>query len=369
MLCDGKGGLASPVAGLTVTKALAADGKASGSAGCGSDTSTYQADRGKLRITRAAATRRRRADAGVMEQEQVLFKALEIGHHDVDDGGRLAPVADRGRCVGSSRTSARSWASEPWRPPRPDFLVAVQMRSAPSRMAPRITYVTAHALRITFSAAARLLAALLLAVIAMTSGCAAPEAHVDAAADAGDGPHRIYVVRHEQHTGIVIAAADIPAGVWPVQSDFAAAEYFEVGWGDRAYYMAVDPGIALGLRALARSTPGVLHVVAFAGPIEAFAAHEMLELRVSAQGLQRLLARIRDSHELDTAGRPLALGPGLYGNSRFYASRETFHLFRTCNVWTSALLSEAGVPAQPALLADALMAQLRPHGKVIRAAR
>jgi hypothetical protein len=52
-----------------------------------------------------------------------------------------------------------------------------------------------------------------------------------------------------------------------------------------------------------------------------------------------------------------------------YASRETFHLFRTCNVWTAALVREAGVPAQPTLLADTLMAQLRPHAKVIRTAR
>jgi uncharacterized protein (TIGR02117 family) len=203
----------------------------------------------------------------------------------------------------------------------------------------------------------------------MMSGCGVPDAHVDAAAGAGDGPHRIYVVRHEQHTGIVVAAADIPAGAWPVQRDFAAAEYFEVGWGDRAYYMAADPGIALGLRALAWPTPGVLHVVAFAGPIEAFPAQETLELRVSAQGLRRLLARVRDSYELDAAGQPIALGPGLYGNSRFYASRETFHLSRTCNVWTAALLREAGVPAQPALLADTLMAQLRLYAKVIRVAR
>ena len=57
--------------------AFAAAGKASGSAGCNSDTWTYQADRGRLRITRVAATRRTCADAGVMEQEQAFFKALE----------------------------------------------------------------------------------------------------------------------------------------------------------------------------------------------------------------------------------------------------------------------------------------------------
>lgn len=77
MISDGKGGRVSSAAGSIVTVAFAADGKASGSAGCNSYTSTYQADGSRLRFTRAAATRRMCADAAVMEQEQAFFEALE----------------------------------------------------------------------------------------------------------------------------------------------------------------------------------------------------------------------------------------------------------------------------------------------------
>ncbi|HEU0204153.1 MAG TPA: DUF2459 domain-containing protein, partial [Burkholderiaceae bacterium] len=58
--------------------------------------------------------------------------------------------------------------------------------------------------------------------------------------------------------------------------------------------------------------------------------------------------------------------PALYGDGRFYGSRESFHMFKTCNVWTAARLNEAGVPIGSPLTAGSLLAQLRPHAKVIR---
>jgi len=57
------------------------------------------------------------------------------------------------------------------------------------------------------------------------------------------------------------------------------------------------------------------------------------------------------------------LGPGLYGRSRFYASRERFHLFKTCNVWVATALREAGLPVTPSINAGALMARLRALGR------
>jgi uncharacterized protein (TIGR02117 family) len=211
----------------------------------------------------------------------------------------------------------------------------------------------------------------LLVIATIVSGCAAPVMHGDPSSMDTAHPHSIYVVRQPWHTGIVVLAADVPANAWLARRDFPDAAYLEVGWGDRAYYQAADPGVWLGLRALFWPTPGVLHVAAFNGPVErTFGSTEILELRVSARGLARLVEVVRDSQELDASGRPIALGPGLYGASRFYASREKFHLFKTCNVWTASVLLEAGIAVSPGLAFSAsnLMTQLRPSGRVIRPA-
>lgn len=216
----------------------------------------------------------------------------------------------------------------------------------------------------------RPLLVLLLALAVLAPGCAAPlNPGASPAADAPVTMHRIHVVRHGWHSGIVVRAAEVPEHAWPARREFASAAYLEVGWGDRAYYQASDPSAWLGLRALLWPTAGVLHMVAFSGPVEHdFASAEIVALQLTPQGFARLVAAISASHELDAAGQPIPLGPGLYGTSRFYASRQAFHLFATCNVWTAAMLREAGVPVSPTLsqTAGMLFAQLRRHGQGTR---
>ncbi len=201
---------------------------------------------------------------------------------------------------------------------------------------------------------------LLLVVCGLAAGLSACGAAPVAPAPAA---YSVHVVNHGWHAGLLLRAADVPAGAWPARADFPDAAFLEVGWGNRAFYMAADPGPWLGLKAIAWPTPGVLHVVGVdAVPERFFPGAEILEIGVAPAGLQRLLEHLRQSHAFDAAGRPITLGPGLYGHSRFYAARERFHLFKTCNVWVAAALQAAGVPVSPTLTltTERLMAQLRP---------
>jgi len=86
---NGKGGVVSLVAGSTVTLEFAADGKASGSAGCNRFTTSYQADGPRLSFSNTAATRRACGAAGLMEQEQAFLKALESVATTRIEGERL----------------------------------------------------------------------------------------------------------------------------------------------------------------------------------------------------------------------------------------------------------------------------------------
>lgn len=213
---------------------------------------------------------------------------------------------------------------------------------------------------------------LALALGALAGGCAAP-ANPGAARSStgGDVGVRVHVVRHGWHSGIVLRVADITDPAWPLRREFPGAEQLEIGWGDRAYYQARDPSLWLGVRALLWPTAGVLHIAAFDGPVERrFPASEVVALQLAPDGFARMVAALAASHELDAAGRPIPLGPGLYGTSRFYASRQSFHLFATCNVWTATVLREAGVPVRPlqSHTAGALFAQLRHHAQVLRPA-
>jgi uncharacterized protein (TIGR02117 family) len=180
-----------------------------------------------------------------------------------------------------------------------------------------------------------------------------------------DASHSIYVVRHGWHTGIAVRAEEVPREFWPFLKDFPGASYLELGWGDREFYPAKDAGTLLALKAILWPKPGVLHVAGFEDTPERYSpGQQVVPLRLSKQGFAGLVHYIHESLELDAHGDAIALAPGLYGRSMFYASRERFHLFKTCNVWTAGALRTAGLPVKPTafLTAETLLAQLRAAG-------
>jgi uncharacterized protein (TIGR02117 family) len=181
----------------------------------------------------------------------------------------------------------------------------------------------------------------------------------------------VYLVAHDKHSGIAVQHADIPAGLWPEIRDFPQADYLEVGWGDRDYYYGRNQGFTDALRAaFGSNNPSVLHVVGVRGTLTGnFPASEIIEVTLSRDGFEHLIRYIHDAY--DRAGAPVAapLGPGLYGDSRFYPGRETFSLQRTCNVWTARGLREAGLPVEDSITKEGLMSQARAIGTVIQKSR
>lgn len=187
-----------------------------------------------------------------------------------------------------------------------------------------------------------------------------------------DGPRMaVYLVAHEKHSGIAVRRADIPPGLWPESRDFSQADYLEVGWGDRDYYYGRNQGIADALRAaFGTNNPSVLHVAGVRGPLtRSFPASEIIEVELSHDGFDRLVRYIQDEYDRAGAVAAAPLGPGLYGESRFYPGRQTFSLSRTCNVWTAQGLREAGLPIEDSITMEGVMSQARAIGKVIQKPR
>jgi uncharacterized protein (TIGR02117 family) len=187
-----------------------------------------------------------------------------------------------------------------------------------------------------------------------------------------DPSRTIYLVRHGWHAGIVVRRADIPPDVWPQHNDFPDSEYLELGWGDKDYYMMLSPHLGITIKAGLLPTASVLHVVGFSGSVTHYFPHsEVIRIELSETGFHQLCSYIENAYALDEAGRSQSLGPSLYGSGHFYLSRENYHAFNTCNVWTSRGLREAGVHITPAanLTVDALMANAARYGEVVQNTR
>jgi len=198
--------------------------------------------------------------------------------------------------------------------------------------------------------------------------CAAPVGDASAPSEHGQRS-TIYLVSHGWHAGIVLRRADISDSVWPAPGDFPEAQYLEVGWGDMDFYQTPDPHMGLILKAALSPTASVLHIVGFNGPVPVYFPYsEIIRIDLSSAGFEHLSRTIAESFARDETGNATSLGPGLYGNSRFYRSRETYHLFNTCNVWTARALRAAGLPITPATTTrvESLMSQAHKFGTVLQ---
>ena len=222
---------------------------------------------------------------------------------------------------------------------------------------------------ITITGIPGLVRALLAVISVLLVACASPTAGLFP--PGSDEPTKtIYLVRHGWHAGLVIRRADIPPGSWPQANAFPDAEYLEVGWGDRDYYMTPGAGLGTIIKAGLLPTASVLHVVGFSGLVTRNFPHsEVIRIDLSTAGLRQLCGYLENSYALDPAGSSQPLGPSLYGNGRFYLSRETYHAFNTCNAWTARALRAAGLPIRPAtnLRVDTLMTNAAKFGTVIKA--
>lgn len=215
----------------------------------------------------------------------------------------------------------------------------------------------------------------MLALLLTLFGCAsAPPAPAGASVDRA-WPS-VQVVNHGLHSGLLIARADLLRELPALAATFADGDFVELGWGDEDFYRAPQPTLGLALQALFRSSATVLHAVKIAGePGRHFAGSEVVEVRLHADGYRQLLAFVAASFSRSAAGAPVELGPGLYGESRFYRAEGRYSLLRTCNTWLAEALAAGGCPLQPArlLTADQLMAHLRQaassDGVVCQAAR
>lgn len=189
-------------------------------------------------------------------------------------------------------------------------------------------------------------------------------------------PRPVWVVDHGWHSGLVVGQAELRSAALGLEltdpdaadrirwltTRYPGAEWIEIGWGDADFYQAtptiddVDPW--LGAKALFVPTDSALHVVPGWGPPDlAFASSDKQELRLSLDGFRKMALQLAEAVEYGTS----PMGESLYGEGHFFPSRQSYHLFRTCNHWVSNLLRVAGVPTSriPGTFSKTLMLELR----------
>lgn len=180
--------------------------------------------------------------------------------------------------------------------------------------------------------------------VAVDSGSADQPGHVPDRPD-----HHVWLVSDRWHTSIVLAQRDIAAtDLLPEASDLQDARFLAFGWGDRAFYMADDPGLWVMLRAAAVKTPAVLHVEGLRSvPTARPKALRVMRRTLGPEALRSLIRALSGSFDRAGNARATTLSRGLSRHSYFYPAKGRFHLFNTCNTWAARMLEAAGLDVSP----------------------
>jgi len=170
------------------------------------------------------------------------------------------------------------------------------------------------------------------------------------------------------HTGLIIKTEDVPRDAWPEVDAIPEHPWVEVGWGSEIFYRAKKITAPVVVGAFLPNA-SVLHVVGWdAAPEELFTSGDLIRLEVDEGQFAALCRYIHASYVFDKEDHPQDLGPGIYGDSRFFRARGKYYFPNTCNVWTAKGLKTAGLPIVPELCgaADAVLIAARANGTTIR---
>lgn len=162
----------------------------------------------------------------------------------------------------------------------------------------------------------------------------------------GEGPFNdVYIVDHGLHSGIIINQDEIPHALLPEKDEFSNARYLEFGWGDKAFYIAEKPTLALALSALFSPTVSVLHILEIPLLVkEYYPENDIIKLQLSKTKFKNLLRYITDSIKRDEYGNSSPVAHMLHTSNHFYLAKGKYHAFNTCNTWIAKAIHAAGVP-------------------------
>jgi uncharacterized protein (TIGR02117 family) len=171
----------------------------------------------------------------------------------------------------------------------------------------------------------------------------------------------VYVIGRGWHTDIGLPVEEIAGPLAVLEAGLPDVRFVTFGFGERRFLVNRSTDFGSMLKALLPSRSALLTTLLKATPQAAFDQGNVVVLRVSRAGLARIQARIWRQFELSPMNEPLRLAEGPYPGSVFYAARDTYNAFNTCNTWTAETLQAGGVPIPAAgvVFADQVMGMVR----------
>ena len=128
--------------------------------------------------------------------------------------------------------------------------------------------------------------------------------------ESSENERTIFVVSHGWHTGLILPNEPLSA-LPDLGKVMGESTYYEFGWGDADFYQAEEVTSGITLNAVLWPTESVLHVVSIReDPRVRFQNRDVVEVRLSRQGLARLVDFVSSSFYRTSDAQLVPLGRG-----------------------------------------------------------
>jgi len=172
----------------------------------------------------------------------------------------------------------------------------------------------------------------------------------------------IFIVKHTWHTGIIFERNKAYEFIPVLEGIFPAAEFLEIGWGDKDFFTSEKGTSGLALKAALWTTKSVLLVSPYYRDPSAFFKDTDLEkIQLTTEEFSNICSYINRSFAIDGENKLIMVKSESNVSGGFYLSSEKYHIFKTCNVWTARALKKAGLPIFPffALRSENVLKQVK----------
>lgn len=120
--------------------------------------------------------------------------------------------------------------------------------------------------------------------------------------------------------------------------------FIQMGWGDRGFYLDMveleNLTLKTAIEAALLPSETLMHVTLHQNIPPYYRIKKVL---LTKRQYQVLVNYLMDGFKR-RRGRPVLVpGRGYYGNDNFYAGEGSYHLFNTCNLWTTRGMRRAGI--------------------------
>lgn len=127
-------------------------------------------------------------------------------------------------------------------------------------------------------------------------------------------------------------------------TDQSHLEYIAIGWGDKGFFLDTptwaELKVSTALNAAFLPSPTAMHV-AYSDTPEV--SENRKEVTISKSDYRKMISYIKESFKLKNNQVDLIPNRGYGNRDNFYEANNSYHMFRTCNIWTNEALKSAGV--------------------------